>query len=93
MLKAAAEVPKTYFTDSERDELNYDSRGGIYSLPQSRQHQQLVAGFLIPRSSVSTWIVFKHYQMCMSIDLHTSTQYTQSLWIHYGYVMICVCES
>jgi len=43
-------VPKTYFTDSERAELKYDARGGIYSQPQSRQHQQLVAGFLIPRA-------------------------------------------
>lgn len=43
-------VPKTYFTDSERAELQYDTRGGIYSQPQSRQHQQLVAGFLIPRA-------------------------------------------
>ncbi|CAJ1460748.1 unnamed protein product [Effrenium voratum] len=43
-------VPKTYFTDSERVELQYDARGGIYSQPQSRQHHQLVAGFLIPRA-------------------------------------------
>lgn len=43
-------IPKTYFTESEQEELNYDERGGIHSQPQSRQHQQLVAGFLIPRA-------------------------------------------
>ncbi|CAJ1403966.1 unnamed protein product [Effrenium voratum] len=49
-------VPKTYFTDSERVELQYDARGGIYSQPQSRQHHQLVAGFLIPRER--SWEVY-----------------------------------
>ncbi|CAE7449868.1 unnamed protein product [Symbiodinium natans] len=53
-------VPKTYFTESERTALDYDPRGGIYSQPRSRQHQQLVAGFLIPRALLgglfTSWI-------------------------------------
>ncbi|CAE7917849.1 unnamed protein product [Symbiodinium necroappetens] len=53
-------IPKTYFTESERTALDYDPRGGCYSQPRSRQHQQLVAGFLIPRALLgglfTSWI-------------------------------------
>lgn len=40
-------------------------RGGIYSQPQSRQHQQLVAGFLIPRVLADACLAMAWWQaMC-----------------------------
>lgn len=40
-------------------------RGGIYSQPQSRQHQQLVAGFLIPRVLADVCLAMGWWQaMC-----------------------------
>lgn len=40
-------------------------RGGIYSQPQSRQHQQLVAGFLIPRVLADACLAMGWWQaMC-----------------------------